>query len=612
MSATSTLSRFRIWSCNLWGSLATNATLSVAGMTLLTGLSTPSLYAQATARPPERLSFQGFLVDGNGDPLGKDAPKNYDIIFRIYDADTGGELLWSESQTVTVDQGHFSVLLGEGIAVGSEVRPALSTLFRGPSASQRFVQIAVKGLGQGGSDAVIEPRLQLLSSPYAFLSEQSTRLVSSETGADLLTSSFVNDNHQLTINGSVSVANSLTAANFLGSGAGLTGVLKPTDVPNLDFSNGHLWLNTPGLGASGGYGKALIFSSPGENTDPLWIARYNKLNNQTELRINIGDDSNDAAVADKLVIGTTSGGGFNQSGNWEPRFAFDSRGYLGIRTESPTVPLEVAGTVGIIGSNFIEFGYKVDNKQKDAGKIGYGTWMSDALNIVGAGESQSSRKVQIYAEGGTAFTGLISVQNPSRASQYVNIERTQNAVVLRAAGGLFHTSSEKIVSWDGDNNWDWSSDVRLKKDIEDAEPMLERALKVRLRRYHWKDDDSNRKKILGVIAQELQPLFPDMVGEIENPTTKETHLTVGYSDFGMIAIKALQELKTLYDKETAALRTEIAALKEERKAQAEAEKARSLETVALQERLAAVEKLLQETVAANKTKSALETAQVVE
>jgi len=44
----------------------------------------PGAIAQPTANPPERMSYQGFVTDGNGVALGTNAPKNYDIIFRIW------------------------------------------------------------------------------------------------------------------------------------------------------------------------------------------------------------------------------------------------------------------------------------------------------------------------------------------------------------------------------------------------------------------------------------------------------------------------------------------------------------------------------------------------
>jgi hypothetical protein len=127
----------------------------------------------ADSNPPERMTYQGFLVDGNGNALAPSAPKNYDVIFRIYDSQSGGNLKWSEQQTVTVDKGYFSILLGEGSQVGSESHAALSTIFTGADASDRFVGLTVKGIGAGNSDVDIMPRLRLLTSPYTFLARNS-------------------------------------------------------------------------------------------------------------------------------------------------------------------------------------------------------------------------------------------------------------------------------------------------------------------------------------------------------------------------------------------------------------------------------------------------------
>src|SRR5436309_3035303 len=86
----------------------------------------PSLFALAltafcafaqTPNPPGQISYQGFLVDANGIALATNAPKNYDIVFRIYNAPTAGSNLWAELQTVTVDRGYFTVMLGQGSAV---------------------------------------------------------------------------------------------------------------------------------------------------------------------------------------------------------------------------------------------------------------------------------------------------------------------------------------------------------------------------------------------------------------------------------------------------------------------------------------------------------------
>ena len=127
----------------------------------------------ADANPPDRLTYQGFLVNVTGTALGATAPKNYDVVFRIYDAQSGGNRLWTEQQTVTVDKGYFSVLLGEGTQVTSESHQALATLFADASASDRYVETTVKGIAPGGADSTILPRLRLLTVPYAFLAKHS-------------------------------------------------------------------------------------------------------------------------------------------------------------------------------------------------------------------------------------------------------------------------------------------------------------------------------------------------------------------------------------------------------------------------------------------------------
>ena len=174
-------------------------------------------HAQPSPNAPDRLTYQGFLVDANGVALGNTAPRNYDIIFRIYNDPNAGQVLWAEQQTVTVDRGNFSVILGEGIAIAgppAEPRPALSSIFRGASASERYVALTVRGIGPNNGNADIMPRLRFLASPYAFLAQQATKIVKAD-GTDLL---FAN-NSALTLDGSLGVR----GGNSIELGAGIAG-----------------------------------------------------------------------------------------------------------------------------------------------------------------------------------------------------------------------------------------------------------------------------------------------------------------------------------------------------------------------------------------------------
>ena len=119
------------------------AILAVGAMVL--SLSGPA-YA-ADAKPPELMTYQGYLVDANGNPLGNLAPVNYDVVFRIYSSKQDGTAVWAEQQTVTVDKGYFSVLLGEGATTASgEPKDKLSEAFKGADISDRFIGITVGGL----------------------------------------------------------------------------------------------------------------------------------------------------------------------------------------------------------------------------------------------------------------------------------------------------------------------------------------------------------------------------------------------------------------------------------------------------------------------------------
>ena len=88
------------------------------------------------------------------------------------------------------------------------------------------------------------------------------------------------------------------------------------------------------------------------------------------------------------------------------------------------------------------------------------------------------------------------------------------------------------------------SDIRLKENIVDASPKLADLLKVRIVDYNLKNNSN--KKYIGVLAQELEELFPSLVETENGPNVEEsgkseTYKSVKYSCFNVMLIKALQE-----------------------------------------------------------------------
>ena len=117
------------------------------------------------------------------------------------------------------------------------------------------------------------------------------------------------------------------------------------------------------------------------------------------------------------------------------------------------------------------------------------------------------------------------------------------------------TENMRLAGW-GDlslrGNYSRFSDARLKDNIEHAEPMLDRLMQVQFRRYNRIDRDDPSKEF-GVIAQELQTIFPELVID-----GMDDMLAVDYSTLASIASKALQELKVSTDAEIDHLNAEMA------------------------------------------------------
>ena len=300
----------------------------------------------ADANPPERMTYQGYLVDGNGAPLGDSVPANYDVVFRIYNIKTGGttdNILWAEQQTVTVDKGYFTVLLGEGVAsANGDPNGDLSAVFAGSDASDRFIGITIKGLG--GSDLEIAPRLRLVASPFTFLAayaRQADKIVG--TGGDVLTTDGGNigignasPNSKLDVGGDIKASGAVDVggnANVQGQlavgkstapGAALdvVGTIKASsglDIDGESTIDGSLTVRPTGSSSALRISASSIYSG---YQLKLW-------NDDSASYIRNDSDSR------KIIIGA----------NNRSTLALTPDGKVGINNSSPSYDLDVDGTI---------------------------------------------------------------------------------------------------------------------------------------------------------------------------------------------------------------------------------------------------------------------------
>ncbi len=114
----------------------------------LTAAAALLLFTAAVAAPPELLNYQGRLTDDLGDPLDG----QFDLTFTINSENVGGIQLWKETQTVTISNGLFNVLLGT-------TNPLPVTVFDGNKA---YLGIAIN------QQPELVPRQRIVSTAYAY------------------------------------------------------------------------------------------------------------------------------------------------------------------------------------------------------------------------------------------------------------------------------------------------------------------------------------------------------------------------------------------------------------------------------------------------------------
>lgn len=68
------------------------------------------------AQMPRTISYQGLLTQANGEPI---VDGTYELVTRLFNAESGGTLLWEENHTTAVRRGLFSVYLGEQVPLTS-------------------------------------------------------------------------------------------------------------------------------------------------------------------------------------------------------------------------------------------------------------------------------------------------------------------------------------------------------------------------------------------------------------------------------------------------------------------------------------------------------------
>ncbi len=224
----------------------------------------------------------------------------------------------------------------------------------------------------------------------------------------------------------------------------------------------------------------------------------------------------------------------------------DGRGVYGSTNNGFGVYGSSSGGPGVYGFNSSETsGFGVDG----LGFTGVrGVSSANGIGVLGIANPIGNGRGVVAVGGGNGGTGLAASGPNDGYAAYLEGP-------VRVVAADLTVQDHNVCA----NNIPCSSDARLKRGITNLNYGLRHVLQLRPVSWTWKDKtDSNLK--LGLIAQEVEPIMPELILREKDPAKP---LGLNYIGFVPVMIKAVQEQQTTINalkKENAVLQRQNAAL----------------------------------------------------
>ena len=182
-----------------------------------------------------------------------------------------------------------------------------------------------------------------------------------------------------------------------------------------------------------------------------------------------------------------------------------------------------------------------------------------AAGNVGIGITSSS--YVLHARKAAASSFVAKFENTTASGDVNNIVSTLKSNAGTAGSSHFRGETESVGNWYllGNGTHTFTSDIRRKKNVETARNgYLDDLLQLRVVKYNWNIDEDGTPKEIGLIAQEVEQIFPGLIREDTHESDGIFYKGIKNSVIPYMLLKAIQELNAKVDEKDTTIATLIA------------------------------------------------------